>query len=105
LNGVVEQARDTVKRCERLVVLSRTFHEKIASTRGSVRLAAIVDGLFEAPVLDVPSVQRRFGVTYPTARSDLAKLEKLEIVRRLEATRQITYFCEPIFDVTFADSI
>lgn len=105
LKGVVEQSKDTLKRCERLLALSRSFQHRVASTRGSVRLAAIVDGLFEAPVLDVPSVHRRFGVTYPTARSDLAKLERLEIVQRLQGSRQITYFCKPIYDVTFADEI
>jgi Fic family protein len=70
-----------------------------------VRLSSIVDGLFESPILDVPSVERRYRVTYPTARSDLKRLAQLEIVRRLESMRQITYFCEPIFQITHEDEI
>jgi hypothetical protein len=38
---------------------------------------------------------------YPTARSDLKKLEAAGIVEQLETMNQITYYCIPIYRATF----
>ena len=45
-----------------------------------------------------------FEVTYPTARSDLKKLEALQIVQRIGADlAQITYYSSPIYRITYED--
>jgi Fic family protein len=44
-----------------------------------------------------------FGVTYPTARSDLKKLEALGIVQELDMER-ITYYSAPIYEITYEDA-
>lgn len=103
LEGVVEQARDSARRYDRLIDLNRDFHARVASSGGSVRLSAIVDALFEVPVAVVTRVAEAQGVTYPTARSDLRKLDQLGILTRLEEAKQISYFCEPIFQVIYSD--
>lgn len=103
LRGVVEQARDTEQRCDRLLALNRDFHERLRHGRGSVRLSAIVDGLFVSPVAIVTRVAQAHNVTYPTARSDLAKLERLGILRRVEGVERISYYCPEILDITYAD--
>lgn len=103
LRGVVEQATDTMRRCDRLIELHRDFHERVNTAGGSVRLSALVDGLFESPVIRVAHAKQRTGVTYPTARTDLTKLENLGILTRLRTLEPITYACIPIFDVTYAD--
>jgi Fic family protein len=102
LEGVVVQAGDTEKRCDRLLALHQDFHKRLKG--GSVRLSALVDSLFENPVVTVKNVKERFGVTYPTARADLKKLEALGVVTPLERQRLISYYCAPIFGVTFGDS-
>jgi Fic family protein len=103
LNGVIEQARDTEQRCERLLELNRSFHQKLKEIGGSVRLASIIDDLFNRPVTTVTQIQKQHAISYPTARSDLRKLEDAEIVMRLETYPQIAYYCHPIFAVTFDD--
>ncbi|MDE3180422.1 MAG: Fic family protein [Acidobacteriota bacterium] len=101
LEGVVAQAQDTEKRCDKLVKLHRDFHGRLKA--GSVRLSRLVDNLFESPIVTVNQYRSVFGVTYPTARSDLRKLEALGIVKQLERASMITYWSEPIFMVTFED--
>jgi len=105
LRGVIEQASDTKRRCQRLQDLNREFHEKLKAIRGSVRLSAIVDELFETPVAIVTHVRRKHGVTYPTARSDLQKLESAGLLKKLEGVGQIAYYCPPIYDITFEDGV
>lgn len=99
LEGVVAQSIDTEKRCDKLLALHRDFHGRLKG--GSVRLSRLVDELFSSPIITVNQYKSLFGVTYPTARSDLKKLEVLGIVSQLEKMEQITYFCLPIYRITF----
>jgi Fic family protein len=101
LEGVVSQAEDAEKRCDKLLSLHRDFHERLKG--GSVRLSRLVDGLFSRPVITVNQYKSHFDVTYPTARSDLSKLESMGVVQPLEGMALITYYCPLIYRVTFAD--
>lgn len=103
LRGVVEQARDTMLRCERLIELNRQFHDQVNAMKGSIRLSRIVDDLFISPVAIVTHTASTLGVSYPTARSDLRKLEKVGILKSIEQAAQISYICSPILEVTYAD--
>ncbi|MBY0399714.1 Fic family protein [Myxococcota bacterium] len=103
LRGVVETADDTLKRCERLLDLSKTYREKLTAIGGSMRLSAIVDDLFFTPVAVVTRVQRRFEVSYPTASSDLKKLAEAGILVRFESVSQISYYCADILAITYDD--
>jgi Fic family protein len=100
LEGVIAQSQDTEKRCDKLLVLHRDFHSRLKA--GSVRLSNFVDRLFRSPVISVTQYCKEFGVSYPTARSDLRKLEQLGIVQPVE-TQNITYYCSAIYAVTFED--
>ena len=101
LEGVIHQAKDTEWRCEKLLALHRDFHQRLKG--GSVRLSAIVDRLFDVPIMTVLHVRDVFDVTYPTAKSDLTKLEGLGVVRPLPNQKTATYYCSPIFDIIYAD--
>lgn len=101
LKGVVIQARDTMRRCERLLDLHKDFHDRLKTVRGSVRLASIVDDLFKVPVARVTRVQTNCKVTFPTAKADLEKLAAAGIVKRLDNVRQLSYYCAPIFEITY----
>lgn len=103
LEGVIVQAKDTERRCERLVALHRDFHQRLKG--GSVRLSSIVDGLFGTPFVTVLGVKAALNVTYPTARADLRKLEVLGILQPLEGLPTITYYCGQIHDVTHKDIV
>ena len=69
-----------------------------------MRLSTLIDGLFENPVVTVVRVKETFNVTYPTARSDLKKLESLGILQRLPDATRITYYCESIYRVTYQNT-
>lgn len=102
LQGVVVQAKDTEKRCDRLLELHRDFHRRLK--RESSRLSRLIDELFKNPLISVTNYTKQFGVTYPTARSDLKKLEMLGIVHALEGIDPITYYCRDIYTVTYEDA-
>ena len=103
LEGVVAQSVDAAKRCDKLLALHRDFHKSLKG--GSVRLSKLVDQLFSSPVITVNQYKRLFGVTYPTARSDLRKLVAAGIVQQLEHEHmpEITYYCPPIYVITFEE--
>lgn len=101
LTGVVDQATDAEKRCDKLLDLHRDFHKRLQ--KGSVRLSGIVDGLFESPAITVLHIKDKFAITYPTARSDLKKLEALGIVAELHGLERISYYCPQIYAVTYGD--
>lgn len=103
LKGVVIQAEDTTQRCEQLIDLNREFHERVNQLDGSTRLSALVDDLFLNPVVRVTDARDRLEVSYPTARSDLQKLEKAGIVRLLPGAPQLTYVAMPVLDIIFGD--
>jgi Fic family protein len=101
LEGVISQSIDTEKRCDKLLALHRDFHSRLKG--GSLRLSKQVDRLFSSPVITVNQYKSEFHVSYPTARSDLKKLEAAGIVQPLEPMDQITYYCVPIYAITYED--
>jgi Fic family protein len=103
LEGTILQALDTRKRCDKLLALHKDFRSRLKG--GSVRLSTFVDKLFSSPVITVADYKRTFKVTYPTARSDLRKLETLEIVQELPigSAGQLAYYCLPIYRVTYEE--
>lgn len=103
LEGVIEQSRDAEKRCEKLLKLHEDFRSRIKG--GSARLPKLVERLFSSPVITVNQYRAMFGVTYPTARSDLKKLEALGIVQQLQSEEmpQITYYSAPIYRITYEE--
>lgn len=103
LEGVVEQAKDTERRCERLLALHRQFHDQVNSIGGSIRLSTIVDQLFVSPVITVTEARNLTAVTYPTASKDLAKLAAAGILSELPRAQQISYYCGPIFKITYEE--
>lgn len=96
LQGVVQQAQSTEQRINRLLQLSHSFRERIRTLRGSVRLQNIADRLFIMPVVQVASLAQEQGVTYHTARADVAKLESVGILQSMSGTPQKTYFAPEI---------
>jgi Fic family protein len=103
LRGVIATANDTQRRCDNLVALHRSFHDRLRKGPGSVRLAAIVDDLFVTPVAIVSRIAKQYSVSYPTARTDLRRLEEVEILKPLEDAPRIAYYCPAILEVTYAD--
>lgn len=101
LQGTVEVCRDAVVRCDRLRALREEFRDRVA--RGSGRMHRLVDLLFAYPIITVTEAMRRLGVTYPTARADIGKLETLGIVRELESSYPKAFVAPAILDAAYRD--
>ena len=101
LRGVIEQAKDAIRRCEALLELQVNFRQRIQSIKGSNRLGAIVDQLFSNSVLQIPRVAEAFDVTYHTARRDVEKLVKLEILSETELGGVRTFLAPEILRITY----
>lgn len=102
LEGVVSQARDTEKRCDKLLDLHRDFHRRLKG--GSFRLSALVDALFESPVITVTGVKQKFAVAYLTAKSDIQKLVTMGIVEELPSMQLATFYCPTIYRITYEEN-
>jgi Fic family protein len=101
LLGVVEQAMDTVQRCERLLQLSVSFKERIGSLSGSGRLQSIADHLFIVPMVQIPSLAEQHGVSYPTAKADVEKLMSVGILHEITDAAQKTYYAPEILTIVY----
>lgn len=101
LAGAVRQSKATIARCRKLLTLREDYRRRLDSGAGSVRLAAIVDGLFENPMVQVAELQRRMKVTYPTASKDLEKLREAGILRELASFYPKTYYSPEVFAVAY----
>jgi Fic family protein len=93
LRGTIDQAKDTIRRCERLLAIREDYLRRIG-TSGSMRLGRIVERCFSSPVFRVTDLQKALDVTYPTAKADIARLCTLGILKELTDRKQKT-FCSP----------
>lgn len=81
LRGVEVQAADAVERAERLADLREKYRRQLAGTRS--RAAEVVDLLFEYPIISVPVVSQRLGLSAPGARNLLEIVERHEVIKDL----------------------
>lgn len=101
LQGVIDQANDAQKRCDKLLFLHKDFHNRLK--KGTLRIAKILEGLFESPVVSVLNIKNKFGVSHATAKADLKKLEAMGILLEVTGMGNITYYCPEIYRVTYED--
>jgi Fic family protein len=72
---VVSSAHNSVELAGRLVALRVAYHQTAQDKRWPSACLALIDALFEHPVLTIRQVEQRVGVTTPTASAHLKKLE------------------------------
>ena len=103
LEGTVAQATDTIGRCQKLIDLKQAYHVRLLQTKGSVRLNELVDALFATPFTQIPRVSQQFGVTYPTAKSDVEALVKVGILDEIKDRNPRTFVAPEIFAIAFEE--
>ena len=101
LVGTATQARDAIERCDRLQKIKEGFMNKLAEVGGSVRLNQIVEDIFQSPFVRIADLQRRLGVTYPTAKTDVERLVSAGILRKLKNAAPKTYYAPKVFNVAY----
>jgi Fic family protein len=101
LHGVIEVCGDAIRRCDELLALHNVYHRR-ASTSGS-RMYGVVEALFNNPFLRIAEVARRFDVTYPTAKADVGRLVKMDLLEELPDIYPKTFVARPIFDAAYGE--
>ncbi len=104
LEATVSQTRDTIFRCERLLEIREEFMKRVGSVGGSVRLNEIVERIFYSPFVRIADLRKMLGVTYPTAKADVERLEQAGILAPLPETTPKTYYAPDVFGVAYEDT-
>ena len=81
LNAIRTQALDAIWRSEMLITLRETYHKRLVDDQAPTRLFEVIDHLFSLPAINVAGMVELTGISKPTAKSDLLKLEELKILR------------------------
>lgn len=102
LRGVVDVCRDAVRRCDGLRALREAYH--IRADQGGRRMHVIIENLFLNPIVRIGDVARRLGVTYPTAKTDVERLVKLDLLQEMPNMYPKAWLATPIFDASYGDS-
>ncbi len=83
LSAVEEQSRDVVWRTGELLALRKQYRSRFESARSSALLLALVDDLFETPVLMIPRVAKRLKITHRAAMLNVRKLVDAGVVEEV----------------------
>jgi cell filamentation protein, protein adenylyltransferase len=104
LDGVQTQANDALARAERLGDLRERYRASVqAMTRGGAN--RLVDLVFEQPVVNSRTVERRLGLSRPAALNALRQLETLGILgSAAEGPRgQLRWRAQEVLELLVAD--
>lgn len=76
-----DQADDTIRRIDELLMLHNRFREVCQTRRIRGTALSVAQGLIGRPIINPTWVQKHYGVSYPTANSAVARLVELGLVR------------------------
>ena len=102
LRGTIQEADDAVRRCQALGRLRDEYQQKVAH---SPRTASIIDSLLANGVKRITDVQQEFGVSYKTARSDIERLVKVDILEEIENRRPKAYYAPEIIGIAYGEDV
>lgn len=100
LEGVRTEAKDVAERARRLLDLWREWRERYGRKGGSAHILGLLDLLFERPVLTVPLVKDRLGITHAWANRLVQRLEEDGILTPVsERKRNRLYAAKAILEI------
>ena len=106
LRATTFQAKDSIRRFDKLVTLKEQYLTRITSISGHIRLNRLIEHLFETPVINVPQAAKMLEVTYPTAKADIELLQKARILADSQLpNRPRIYFAPEILKFSYSDNI
>lgn len=88
LRAVVVQARDAIRRSDKLLHLWQGYRKEIQAVRGSALLLQIVDSLFAYPAITNPRTSRRLSITPRAAQTNIDKLVTAGILKEVTGRRR-----------------
>lgn len=92
LQAVQQSCVETVIVADRLFALQAKYRRKLSGAGRSSLPLAIVDHLFQYPVVSVPQLQGLLKTTYVSAQKNLQIVEEAGIVEAVEGTSHPRYF-------------
>lgn len=81
LEAIRTQTLDAIWRSEELINLQASYQERLKLDGAPARLFPVVDSLFASPAINVADLMKQTETTKTTAGKDLARLERLGILR------------------------
>lgn len=103
LRGVGEQADDTARRIARLLGLRDRYRRELSSSGAKARVLETLDELFATPIVTTPLVERRRGVDFKTAQSDIRRLVDAGILSEIESKRARAFIAREIVSAAHSD--
>lgn len=99
LRGVYEQAQDAMERSRRLLQLRERLHRQFHEARSSALLLKLIDHLFTAPIVTIPSTASLLGVTYHSAQDNIDRLVAGGVLKEITGRkRDRLYMARRILD-------
>jgi Fic family protein len=92
LQGVSQEARDAMEKARRLLELRELHRQRYQMEGGSVHLLALVDLLFEQPVVSVATVQQRLGIGFAWASRLVKRLAVESFLHELTGRKRDRLF-------------
>jgi Fic family protein len=81
--GVTDQARDAVRRTNRLLDLGKHYQQLVARVARSAAALRLLDELFASPYITITGAANALGLTYPAAQNNVNKLIETGILREM----------------------
>jgi Fic family protein len=83
LRGVSVQAREAADLADRLLALHNRYREELQAQRVTANALALIDALFENPLVYTKRAETALGVSAPTARATIKTLEEQGVLREI----------------------
>ena len=74
LRALMEQAEETIRNIKGLEDIQERYKKRLVDKRSGINAVLLMEQLFANPYITIPAASRFLKVTYPTARSVVAKL-------------------------------
>ena len=104
LRAAIAQAKDSMRRIDKLVALRNDYHERTVNLGVSSRLHQEIEDLFAQPVVVVAQLARHYEVSYPTASADTKKLVAAGILRELAGSYPKSFYAPEVMRIAYHES-
>jgi len=106
LKASISEAKDAVRRFDKLVSLRDTYLRAISDCGGSIRLNQVIEKLLEFPAITIPRVAEMLQVTYPTAKTNVELMIRCNILSEGDlglAQRPKLFVAAKIMEAAYGD--
>lgn len=103
LEGTRDSCADTVGRLTALIELWKQWVELVKKHRMNVRILALLEHLLTRPYINTPQAKKILGVSYNTAKGDLAKLQDAHVLSIVKDVHPLTFVAHDVYRITFAE--